>query len=362
MEYRQTGRSNTVQSLAVRESRASILPPISSIAMTFDSFTGTKANTSDSLPSKTAPAMTVNEKSNLNGVWAPCLTPIKDDLSIDPARMRRHVTWLLANGCSGIALFGTTGEAASFSADERMQALDALIASGVPPDQLMIGNGFTSIADSCAVTRHAVQNGCKAVLMLPPFYYKDPTTEGIASAYRHVLDQVGSSDIQAVLYHFPKLSAVPITHDLIRTLLKTHGELIAGLKDSTGDWSSAQSFIREFPGLAIFPGTDTLLLSALNAGGAGTITASANINPAGIRRIYDLWCAGDEAGDAQSQADKIRNIIQDYPLSSALKAVVSHYWDDPSWGVVRPPLTSLPDKSRADLIERLERGGFNYPA
>ena len=297
----------------------------------------------------------------LQGIWSPCLTPINKDCSIDEPKLSQHVGWLLERGCNGVVLFGTTGEATSFSATERMAALEFVVASGVSSSDLMIGNGFASIADSLEVTRHALGIGSNSVLMLPPFYYKSPAADGVAAAFRHVFDNVNSAELRVVLYHYPRLSAVPITHQVIRELIQSHGDLIAGLKDSSGDWGSIKGFIQEFPDLLIFPGTDMLLLRSMKYGGAGTIAATANINPTGIRRVYDLWNAGEPAEAAQLEVEVVRRIVMRFPLSAALKAVHAHYRDDPSWNAVRPPLTNLSSGENAELIGMLNDAGFELP-
>ena len=300
----------------------------------------------------------ITDAVNLEGVWAPCLTPIHADLSIDDARLFEHVDWLLSNGCSGIVLFGTTGEAASFSATERMQALETLIARGISTSRIMVGTGFTAISDTVQVTKHAVAQGCRAVLMIPPFYFKDPTDSGLISTYRHVIDETNCSDLKVLLYHFPRMSTVPISYRLIDALIESHGDVIAGLKDSTGDWNSVEGYIKRYPDLAIFPGTDALLLKGLRAGGAGTITATADINPHGIGHVFDLWRQGEQAEDAQTQVETIRSIVFEYPLAAALKAVHASYRSDSSWNRLRPPLVALNDADQTALMGSLDQVGF----
>ena len=300
----------------------------------------------------------ITDAVNLEGVWAPCLTPIHADLSIDDARLFKHVDWLLSNGCSGIVLFGTTGEAASFSAVERMQALETLMARGISSSRIMVGNGFTAISDTVQVTKHAVAQGCRAVLMIPPFYFKDPTDFGLVSAYRHVIDEANCPSLKVFLYHFPRMSTVPISYQLIDALIESHGDVIAGLKDSTGDWKSVEGYINRYPDLAIFPGTDALLLKGLRAGGAGTITATADINPHGIGHVFDLWRQGEQAEDAQTQVEAIRSIVFEYPLAAALKAVHANYRFDSSWNRLRPPLVTLSDGDQAALMNSLDQVGF----
>ena len=294
----------------------------------------------------------------LSGIWAPCLTPVLPDYSIDHERLCQHVNWLLSSGCHGIVLFGTTGEAASFSVVERMQALESLLESGVSPSKIMLGNGFPSIADSIEVTRHAVSLRCRAVLMIPPFYFKNLSTVGLAVSYQYVLDKIDCPDLRVLLYHFPRMSTVPISYPLIDSLIKSHGAMIAGLKDSSGEWESVIGFIQRYPDFSVFPGTDTFLLQGLNSGGAGTITATADINPNGIRHVYDLWRRGDDAEDAQSKANVIRMIISRYPLAAALKAVHAHLRSDPGWNRLRPPLEPLSTNEQTELMESLCEAGF----
>ena len=297
-------------------------------------------------------------KFDLFGIWAPCLTPLHETGDINLPKLCEHIAWLLSNGCHGVALFGTTGEASSFSANERMIALEKVLESGIAPERLMIGNGFPSITDTVAVTRHALDAGCDKVLMLPPFYFKEPSVEGLSRSFRDVLDQVNSSEIRVILYHFPKMSSIPIRYDLIDALIESHGELICGLKDSTGDWDSTEAYIRRYPKLKIFPGTDVLLLRALKIGGAGTITATADINPDGIRRVYDLWLDEDDADGAQESADRIRQIVSRYPLSAALKCVHAFLSDEPDWRPVRPPLIELSSTQQGELMNELSVANF----
>ena len=307
------------------------------------------------------PMQDKRHSSDLYGIWAPCLTPIHENGEINFPKLSEHIEWLLSNGCHGVALFGTTGEASSFSAGERMVALEKVLSFGIPSDRLIVGNGFPAISDTIAVTQHALDHGCNKVMMLPPFYFKEPSVEGLSRSYREVLDQINSSEIRVVLYHFPKMSTVPITHELIDAMISSHGDLIAGLKDSTGDWDSTEAYIRNFPQLSIFPGTDVLLLRGLKVGGAGTITATATINPAGIRKVYDLWHEQLDADDAQEAAEKVRSIAFRYPLSSALKSVHAALRNEPDWQHVRPPLTVLSSEDQSDLMRDLSDIGFELP-
>lgn len=299
-----------------------------------------------------------SETSKLFGIWVPCITPVDENYAIDIPKLCSLINWLLANGCHGVSVFGTTGEAASFSAFERMAALEKILEAKISPDRLMVGNGFPAITDTIEVTRHALSLGCNKVLMLPPFYFKDPTLDGLCRSYRYVFDQVNSIDLKVVLYHFPRMSTIPIPSSLIDELVSTHSEIIAGLKDSTCDWDSSNGYIRRHPQLAIFPGTDALLLKGLECGGAGTITATANVNPAGIRKIYDLWRIGKPAEHAQQEAEMIRSVVFEYPIAAALKYLHSYYRGDSAWEIVRPPLSTLAASDKPKLLNSLQQLEF----
>ncbi|MGI9335442.1 MAG: dihydrodipicolinate synthase family protein [Gammaproteobacteria bacterium] len=297
------------------------------------------------------------------GVWSPVLVPLRDDLGIDTQRFLTHAHWLLREGCHGLALFGTTSEATSFSVDERKSALEAVLAGGIEPQSVMIGVGCAALTDSVELTRHAVAAGVRRLLMLPPFYYKGVSDEGLHRSYATTLDRGASNDCELYFYHFPKLSGVPITHGLISRLRASHGDLVAGLKDSSGDWEHTRSLIEAFPDLAIFPGSESFLLRGLRAGGAGCITASANVNPAAIRGVYDAWRA--DAGDVDARDEAIRatrTAIEAHAMVSALKHITAHFRNDPAWRRTRPPLTELDARDGAALLESLATLGFaaNY--
>ena len=299
-----------------------------------------------------------------HGVWSPALTPLGADLGIDAKRYVAHARWLLERGCHGLTVFGTTGEANSFSVAERMELLEALLAAGIAPERLMVGTGCCALTDSLALGRHAAANGCKRLLMLPPFYYKGMSDEGLFRSFAHVIEGVGDGDLRLFFYHFPRLSGVPITAGLIDRACDAFPEVVAGVKDSSGDREHTLGLIARYPRLAIFPGAETLLLAGLEAGGAGCITASANANVAVIRRLYDAWCgsgAGTEANALDDAVRAVREALESYPMVSSLKAVAAHYRRDPAWATVRPPMLALTPEQGADLISRLDAAGFEPP-
>src|SRR6266576_1975751 len=223
----------------------------------------------------------------IRGVLAPVVTPFKADLSPDRERFMRHCQWLLSQNC-GLAPFGTTSEANSMSTDERISLLEALIAAGIDPSRMMPGTGCCSITDTVELTAHAVKHGCAGVLMLPPFYYKDVSEEGLYRYFSEVVQRVGDARLKIYLYHIPRVAVVGITTGLVERLLAAYPNAIAGLKDSSGDWNNTKTFLDAFARdrFDVFVGSESFLLANMRNGGAGTISATANVNSAAIHKLY----------------------------------------------------------------------------
>jgi len=214
----------------------------------------------------------------ISGVLAPVVTPFRRDLAPDAARFVRHCKWLLEHGCSGLAIFGTNSEANSMSVREKIELMDALLAAGVPAQALMPGTGHCALTDSVELTRHAVRNGCAGVLMLPPFYYKGVSDEGLYRSFAEVIERVGDDRLRVYLYHIPPVAQVGISLALIERLLKSYPGIVAGVKDSSGDWNNTQAMLDAFAssGFDVFAGSEVFLLDNLRHGGKGCITATGN--------------------------------------------------------------------------------------
>lgn len=295
----------------------------------------------------------------MSGVLSPVITPFKADYGTDAERLIRQCKWLLSQNC-GLAVFGTNSEANSLDAAEKIDLLDALADAGLDTSRMMPGTGACSIPETVRLTAHAVKRGCSGVLMLPPFYYKGVSDEGLFRAYSEVIQRVGEANLRIYLYHFPQVSQVPITLTLIERLLKAYPDTVVGIKDSSGDWNNMEAMLKQFPGFAMFSGTEAVLLKNMQSGGAGCITATANINPAEIAALAAEW----QSPDAQAKQDKINELrfaMQEYPLISAMKAAVAHYSGDPEWDRVRPPLVELDAAQKQAWLAELERQGFEMP-
>lgn len=290
-------------------------------------------------------------KSAYGGVLVPAITPVGQDLAPDREAFVDHAKWLLDQGATGLAIFGTTSEANSFSAGERQALLDHLVDSGVPADVLMPGTGACSITESVEVTRHALSRGVTRTLMLPPFYYKGVSDDGLFRFYSEVIQRVGDDRLNLYLYHIPPMSQTPISLDLVERLINAYPNTVVGLKDSSGDWSNTKALIERFPGFQVFPGSEVFMLDALRIGGVGCITATGNVNVKGISALYRAWQT-DQADAMNETMVTIRKAIQAYPMVPALKFILSHYKDKKSLATVRPPLVPLAqDKGEALLAD-----------
>ena len=295
----------------------------------------------------------------LSGVFAPVLTPFKADLSIDKPAHVLFCKWLLANN-AGLAVFGTNSEANSLSAGERLELLDALVSAGIPGSRLMPGTGTCALPDTVILTRAALAAGAAAVLMLPPFFYKTVSEDGVFASYAEVIERIGDSRLRICLYHIPKISGVPIGLPLIDRLLARYPGTIAGLKDSSGDIANTLSVLREHPQLRVFCGSETLLLETMRHGGAGCISACANVNPAAIARLCRDWRL-PEAEDLQSRLNPVRAVFESQPMIAALKAAAAEYGKYPSFANVRPPLDRFDAGRKNALVSMLAAIGFAMP-
>ena len=295
----------------------------------------------------------------ITGVLSPVVTPFKADYSPDAERFVRQCKWLVANQV-GLAVFGTNSEANSLAAEERMELLEKLIEAGVDPARMMPGTGCCALTDSVRLTSHAVKLGCAGALMLPPFYYKGVSDEGLYRNYAEIVERVGDARLQIYLYHIPQVTQVPISLKLIERLLKAYPKNIAGTKDSSGDWNNTKATLDQFAkeGFDVFPGSETFLLAGMRNGGKGCISATANVNPAAIHKLYANWQSAD-ADQLQAGLDQVRGVFQKYPMIPAMKRAIAHWSGHAAWATVRPPLVEVNAEQSKALIADLEQCGFS---
>jgi 4-hydroxy-tetrahydrodipicolinate synthase len=348
----------------------------------------------------------------IRGVLAPVVTPFKDDLSPDTERFIAHCRWLLSQNC-GLAVFGTNSEANSLAVEERAMLLEELVAAGIDPSRMMPGTGCCSIMETVKLTVQAVEQGCAGVLMLPPFYYKDVSEEGLFRYFSEVVQRVGDARLKIYLYHIPPVAMVGITTGLVERLLAVYPTAIAGMKDSSGDWNNTRMFLDAFVRVGptvrdrhetisksqtpsskpqesskiqhpkgegafgarrgsdmgtqtsfdIFVGSESFLLANMRNGGVGTISATANVNPAAIHKLYTEWDTADDADEQQSKLNVVRQVFSSRKFPSmiaALKQAIAIYRNDPAWARVRPPLVELTPEQARTLAAELSAIGFRW--
>jgi 4-hydroxy-tetrahydrodipicolinate synthase len=299
----------------------------------------------------------------ISGVWVPALTPFDSSLEPDTARFIAYCRWLLEQGADGLAVFGTTSEATSLSLAERQRLLERLIAAGIPARKLLPGTGLPALPETVALTRHAVAQGCAGVLMLPPFYYKNLADDALAEAYAQTIERVGDSRLRLYLYHIPQMSGVPITLGVIERLLRRYPQTVVGIKDSSGNWENTKAVLSSFPQLATFPATEARLSEGMALGGAGCISASANMNIAMIRELIDVIRTNDKSAEAKQQmVAAIRQVMEKVPVIAAMKALYARASGAAGWATVRPPLTTFSGPALTTMFADLEKAGFNSSA
>jgi 4-hydroxy-tetrahydrodipicolinate synthase len=375
---------------------------------------GVAAGTAAATDATMAEIKDLRAPERIRGVLAPVVTPFKADLSPDSQRFIAHCKWLVSQKC-GLAPFGTTSEANSLSMEERLSLLDELIAAGVDPTRMMPGTGCCSLMETVKLTRQAVGNGCAGVLMLPPFYYKDVGEEGLYRYFSEVVQRVGDARLKIYLYHIPPVAMVGITTGLVERLLAAYPNAIAGMKDSSGDWNNTRTFLDAFAVRArdetssksqttsskfqgsskiqhikregsfdVFVGSESFLLANMRHGGAGTISATANVNPAAIYELYvtsdplrqprtlsglqqpvgKLAASPTEFEKQQADLNIVRQMFssREFPsMIAALKQAITIYTGDLAWRTVRPPLVELTSDQAKTLEAELKAIGFTMP-
>ena len=296
----------------------------------------------------------------MKGVHCAVATPVNQDGAVLTDLFLDHCRALLAEGCHGLAPMGTTGEANNFGLTERMSLLDAMVEGGIDPGILIPGTGALSVTDTVQLTAHAVKAGVKGALVLPPFYYKNPDDEGLYRFFSHVIEGVGDDGLRLVLYHIPQMSMVPFSHDLIDRLMKAFPGIVCGIKDSSGDLENMQTMCSRFPDLAVLSGADPLMLSVLQAGGAGCITAASNIGAGPLRTIWDNWQDPAKSAEIEAAQQEIvawRTLSTSYVQIPTTKAMIGRVRGDARWANLRPPFVEITEDQRADVFAKMAELG-----
>jgi 4-hydroxy-tetrahydrodipicolinate synthase len=292
----------------------------------------------------------------LAGVIAAVLTPLNDDLSPDRGEHLAHCQRLLAEGCDGLSPLGTSGEGNSFSVRERIDILEALLKGGIAPDLLLPGTGTASVPDTVELTRHALAAGVSSVLMVPPFYYKNVSEDGLYAAYGRIIDGVADDRLRVVLYHIPPVTAVPIGYGLVERLRRAFPGIFAGVKDSSMDFGNMSGYVDRFPGFAVLSGGEPLVKPILEYGGAGSITGCSNLIAPDLATITRGWndpAKSEEVLAAHRRAARTRAAVTQKPNIAVMKALLARRTGKESWRHVRPPLAPLDDSAVGPIAEAL---------
>lgn len=296
----------------------------------------------------------------LRGCYAPVLTPFNSDRTVNVDAYISHCRWLISQGCD-LAIFGTNSEACSVSVEERIALTEALLEAGVAPEHLLPGTGMCALPEAVQLSRHAVENGARGVLVLPPFFFKNPSQDGLFGYFSDLIEHVGDERLVLYLYHIPQMTQVPITVSLIERLMARYPQAIGGVKDSSGDWDNTRSYLDAFAqsesGFSVFPASESAMRKAMDLGGAGCISGTANVNPGRIRKLFEAQDAA-QVQALQPQIDRVRSLFQSVPMIPAMKALIARELNDSNWRNVRPPLTTLDVTVERDVLAQLDALGF----
>jgi 4-hydroxy-tetrahydrodipicolinate synthase len=296
-----------------------------------------------------------------HGVFAASLTPMNADLSPDHGKVVAHSQWLLANGCDGVAPLGTTGEANSLSVAERLAIFDTFGKAGITGAQLIAGVGCCAIPDTVTLVKKALEIGAGGVLMLPPFYYKGPSEEGLFRAYAETIERIGDNRVSIYLYNFPQQVGFELPISLMKRLTEAFPGIVVGSKDSSGDWPRMERTLAEIPGFRLLPGSEEFLLAGLRKGAIGCISATTNVTAPDAQAVFANWQGGD-ADRLQTHLTRLRKAFEGTPAIAAMKAYLARQTGDAAWAHIRPPFLQLSAADIAGVIEKLDAAEFKLAA
>ena len=290
----------------------------------------------------------------ITGLIAPILSPFDDNLAFDQNLYNELAQKLLETGCSGLAPFGTTGEALSVSNNERKAALEGLVNFGIDPNKLIPGTGLCNLPDTIDLCKHAVKLGCKGVMTLPPFYFKGMSDDGLFNYYLKLIDGIDDPNLKIYLYHIPQVSGVGLSIDLVKRLFAEFSGVVVGIKDSSGDWENTKALLG-IKGLIVYPGAELPVIDAIRLGAPGCISATANLNGSDISEVIDLCHAGkwDEAEEKHKKVRAVRLMFQDYAPIPAQKALLAKSTGNRNWENLRPPMQPMIADKLSTLIDSL---------
>ena len=294
------------------------------------------------------------------GVYTASLTPLFDSFEPNIPALIRHAQWLLDEGSDGVALLGSTGESNSMTVEQRQSIIEQS-ALELPPDRLMMGTGSCALQDAVRLTQASVNAGVFSVLVLPPFYYKQQSEESVLSFFTLLVEAVDNPNLRIIFYNFPQLSGYNFSIKILQELKLRFGDIAAGIKDSSGDWNNMLDMVQNVPDLMVYTGTETLLLDILRKGGAGSITATANLIAPECQYVFQAWKNGrSEAADqAQKHLTALRIAFENYSFVSEMKSLLAAQTNSEEWNHMLPPFAQLPDEQVEELTEQIKVLGLD---
>ena len=307
----------------------------------------------------TSPTSSSARSVAFGGIWPALLTPLAADLSIDRTRFASHSRALPVAGCGGVPPFRTTGEGPSFAMAERRDAVDALLAGGVPASQILVSTSCAALPETLALTRHALEIGAHGCLMLPPFFLKGVSDEGVVDAYRYVIDAAADARLKLYLYHIPQVAGVGLSHEVIATLKRLYPQTIVGIKDSSCELSHSLALAEAFmPELTVYVGNEADLPELGRRGSTGAVSGLANFMP---RLVHRLVTQPDAPGTLQDLARvaQLMGLLGGYALTPALKGVMAVLSGEKAWLRVRPPLVALTEAAYDTLAGQVRAFGID---
>ena len=294
------------------------------------------------------------------GIYTASLTPLFDSFEPNIPALIRHAQWLLEEGSDGVALLGSTGESNSMTVEQRQSIIEQS-ALELPPDRLMMGTGSCALQDAVRLTQASVNAGVLSVLVLPPFYYKPQSEESVLSFFSLLVEAVDNPNLRIIFYNFPQLSGYNFSIKILQELKLRFGDIAAGIKDSSGDWNNMLDMVQNVPDLMVYTGTETLLLDILRKGGAGSITATANLIAPECQHVFQAWKNGrSEAADqAQKYLTALRIAFESYSFVSEMKSLLAAQTNSEEWNHMLPPFAQLPDEQVEELTEQIKVLGLD---
>jgi len=296
----------------------------------------------------------------LNGVYTASLTPLTASFEPNIPALVRHAQWLLESGSDGVALLGSTGEANSLTLEQRLSIIEQT-SRELPPDRLMLGTGSCALQDAVRLTKASVDTGVYSVLVLPPFYYKPQSDESVLRFYSELILSVDEPRLRIIFYNFPKLSGYNFNVKILQELKQRFGDTAEGIKDSSGEWKNMLGIVQNIPDFMVYTGTETLLLDILKKGGAGCITATANLIAPECQRVLQAWKNNKQkvAEQAQINLTDLRKTLENYPLVSELKSLFASKTNTEEWDNMLPPFAPILDKQVEELTEQIKGLGLD---